>query len=168
MRGKLKLNFYSKFLRRSIFSYDFKLELSANDFAEPKGIFKENLDSALIRDYFFERIKEIEFYESMGEFPFDGYHNIHVLNSIQHPPLIHRELKWRVNLKHSFRDIKSRITTIIITGHYYIFSSEEDLFTTFLTSIKRCFSTVNNTLGEALNNLFQNYTHHVQYTKPYR
>lgn len=67
---------------------------------------------------------------------------------------IHREITWRtVQIKPTYTDIKSRIFTTIISGHYYIFSAEEDSDTALLSSITRCFSAVQKTLGEAFKNI---------------
>jgi hypothetical protein len=145
------IEFYKKFIRRSLFD-----QLSM-DFDEGIGIDKEiaflrtNLDKQLIREYFFDTIRQMELDELMREFHIDYNHDAVIVESSISTPRIHHELRWKISKKHVFSDIKSRISTIIFAGHYYIFTAEEDSITAFLTSLKRCFSAVENTLGEALN-----------------
>lgn len=172
--------FFNHFINRSFFSTNNineitdEILLSGNE-----KIFSENLNPELIRSYFFSIIEEIELREAINtlrldsnldlDFDFDFLNfttNTPVTTITSKPKFIHYELKWRLKAKHAFNDIKSRFFTTIITGHYYIFNSEEDSITVFLTSIKRCFSTVKITLGEVLKQNNSNFNQ--SWTKIYK
>jgi hypothetical protein len=114
------------------------------------NVFGHKLDADLIRSHFFQTLHYIEY----GHYDFyDGPYSYEPVSKEERNinSQIHKQLRWRLQRNQSFRDFKSNIFTIIITGHYYIFSDEEDLFTTVSTSFNRCFSAVKITLGEALN-----------------
>lgn len=143
--------FFAKFIRKRFFSSYFVLT-NSNEFSEciDGRIFKSDLDNDLIRDYFFNRIKQLESFNYRSDYFHES--DLGSINSgnSRPPAFIYREMKLRIHINHTFNDIKSRLFTTVITGHYYIFSSEEDSLTALLTSIKRCFLAVVFSLREAL------------------
>lgn len=159
--------YFKQFIHKGFFSSEFTIVINHEiQLASNGRIFNQNLDSGLIRDFFFETIDRIEFRERMRENAYyDFNEEFQILVSNIRPSFVHHELKWRLNIKHTFNDIKSRIFTITITGHYYIFTAEEDLFAAFLTSLDRCFSAVKKALGEALK--FNNSNFNPQWKKIY-
>lgn len=156
-------DFFGRFVRKSFFKPDVAVLINDKILPASNGkIFKADLDNELISDYFFRRIRQLELELELVNCKFDYYKDIYELElitirevavDIPRPLFIYRIMKWRIKVKHTFTDIKSRIFTTIITGHYYIFSAEEDAAAAMLTSSKRCFLAVNKTLGEAFKNL---------------
>lgn len=156
-------DFFRKFVRKSFFLPEVEIRINDRILPAKNGkIYKSDLDNDLISEYFFKRIKHLEIEQEIASYQFDPYLDIHdlftsgVTLDLARPSFINHQLKWRTKIKHTFTDIKSRIFTTIITGHYYIFSAEEDSATALLPSITRCFSAVKQTLGEALNNINSN------------
>jgi hypothetical protein len=151
-------DFFGKFIRKSFFMPEVEIRINDRILPARNGkIYKSDLDNELISEYFFKRIKHLEIEQEIASYQFDSYLDLHDLYAsavtvdLARPSFIYRQLKWRTKVKHTFTDIKSRIFTTIITGHYYIFSAEEDSYAALLPSITRCFSAVQQTLGEALN-----------------
>lgn len=151
-------DFFGKFVRKSFFKPEVVIQINDRILPASNGkIFKSDLDNDLIRDYFFKRIVLLEMEQEIASYQFDKFsdYNFSLKDLIADHPrpsaFIYRQLKIRVRVKHTFTDIKSRIFTTVITGLYYVFSAEEDSVTALLSSIKRCFSAVQQTLGEALN-----------------
>jgi hypothetical protein len=151
-------NFFQQFIRRSLFSSAVTIHINGEAVLSNRFL-NEELDVELIRKYFYSIIQEIEFEELYGTDYIEWSSSISECVNASSPKYdwIHRELKWKIIINHSFNNIKSRIFSTIVTGHYYIFSSEEDYFTAFLTSFKRCFSAVIFTLGEVLKNNHSNF-----------
>lgn len=153
-------DFFGRFVRKSFFMPEVVLQINDRILLAKNGkIFKSDLDNDLIRDYFFKRIRQLEIEREFLSYHMDDLEAFNLHSSVDlrpnlpRPSFIYRLLKWNTKVKHTFTDIKSRIFTTTITGHYYIFSADEDSATALIPSIKRCFSAVGQTLGEALKNI---------------
>ena len=157
--------FFGKFIRKSIFLPEVEIRINDRILPAKNGkIYKSDLDNELISDYFFKRIKQLEIEQEIASYQIniDDLQNVYIFagdlleyvqsnsHKVETPFFIDLKLRWRVRIRAVFTNIKSRIFAIFITGHYYIFSAEEDSATAFLTSITRCFSAVEKVLGEAL------------------
>ena len=150
--------FFGKFIRKTFFLPEVEIRINDRILPASNGkIFKSDLDNDLIRDYFFKRIEQLEIEQEFLSYnlgDFDGFDLSDLVNSLHYTPrpsFIYRQMNWTIKIKHTFTYIKSRIFTITLTGHYYIFSAEEDSAAALIPSITRCFSAVKLTPGEALN-----------------
>lgn len=159
--------FFGKFVRKNFFIPEMVLQINDRMLPAANGkIFKSDLKLELIRDDFFNRIKNIEIEKEIASYQIefhtlkdiylfaeDLYEYIHS-NKTKNgaPSFINHKLKWRVTVKPVFDNIKERIFSVIVTGHYHIFSTDEDANTAMLPTIKRGFSAVKQSLGEALKN----------------
>lgn len=135
-------NFFGKFIRKSIFSPEIAIRINDRILPAKNGkIYKSDLDNDLICDYFFKRIRQLEIEQEIESFHFETYVDLEefyerfLTVDVPRPSFIYRMLKWRTKVKQTFTDIKSRIFTTIITGHYYIFSAEEDAAIALLPSL---------------------------------
>lgn len=111
-------------------------------------IFKSRLDSNLIKDFFYNLIDEIEFEEAFyGPFFSKSRSVGHAVNDV----FIKIFYKIKLKTKSTFNNIKSKLFSIILNCHYYIFSDDENH--SIRDSLKSCFSWVINISREALNNI---------------
>lgn len=142
--------FFGKFIRKSILSPEIEIRINDRIFPAKNGkIYKSDLDNDLICDYFFKRIEHLEAEQGLERYhletrieaflgiyrDIDEIYKSSLSGDVPRPSFIYQMLKWRTKVKQTFTDIKSRIFTTIITGHYYIFSAEEDSAIALLPSL---------------------------------
>ena len=111
-------------------------------------IFKSKLDSNLIKDFFYSLIDEIEFEEGFYDPFFSKSKSVgHAVNDV----FVKIFYKIKLKTKSTFNNIKSKLFSIILNCHYYIFSDDENH--SIRDSLKSCFSWVINISREALKNI---------------
>lgn len=149
--------FFGKFVRKNFFIPDLVFQINDKILPETNGkIFKSDLKLELIRDDFFKRIKHLEIEKEIASYQIefdtlkdiylfaeDLYEYIHTRRVKERTPsFINYKLKWRVSVKPVFDNIKERIFSVIITGHYHTFSIDEDADAALLPPTAKGFSAV--------------------------
>tara|TARA_R110002033_G_scaffold148851_1_gene185955 strand:+ start:880 stop:1611 length:732 start_codon:yes stop_codon:yes gene_type:complete len=132
-------NFFSKFIRPE-FSFE---KMSFDDTLET--VFREKLDDSLIEDYF---------WTVLGTSRLSNYNlaNGEVVDVENHKSIYNKyryKIKLSVKNNSKIKDFRSQIKSILISSHYYIFSSEDEDSTESTNS--KYFSRINNFAREALN-----------------
>ena len=132
-------NFFSKFIRPE-FSFE---KMSFDNTLET--VFREKLDDSLIVDYF---------WTVLGTSRLSNYNfaNGEVVDVENHKSIYNKyryKIKLSVKNNSKIKDFRSQIKSILISSHYYIFSSEDEDSNESTNS--KYFSRINNFTREALN-----------------
>jgi len=136
-------SFFSKFIRPEFNFSDMSFENTL------EMVFREKLDDELIIDYF---------WTLLGSSRFPSYDIVNAENiDVEKHKSIYNKYRYKIKLlvrKSSvFKDFRSQIKSILISSHYYIFSSEDE--DSNRSTLDAYFSRINNFTREALN--FINY-----------
>ena len=130
-------NFFSKFIRPE---FSFSL-LSIEDTLEM--VFREKLDDELIVDYFWTVLSTSRLSD----------YNIVYTDDVEKHKSIYNKYRYKIKLlvrrNSIIKDFRSQIKSILISSHYYIFSSEDEDSNESTNS--KYFSRINSFTREALN-----------------
>jgi transcriptional regulator with XRE-family HTH domain len=122
-------------------------QISENLFFD-ENIIKSKLDKKLIKEFFFNLIDEIRLEVSLGKLSIqikDDYKKFRILIP-----------KIKIKIKRSFSNNNSNIFFLTITGHYYIFTDEEEQIVE--KKFTKDFSTIKHICRGALSNI-----HHLMF-----
>jgi hypothetical protein len=156
---KCSKEFHSLDKNKQEYLVEFFSQFVKND----KKVFKSKLENTYIEYYFEKTITDLSWLKLLDSLNSSIFTDkldpkIYIKNDVNekndYHALIYKDINWdyKPRIKIKFTDIRSNIKKIIISAYYYIFSCEEDV-PAVLSSVKRCFSAVNFSLGEALTNI---------------
>lgn len=149
-QNNLKL-FFSKFIQEEInfsfLKFSFTQGYEINHKSPLDRVFVEKLDDNLIKNFFHELIFQHECNEYSENLL--GFVDILYVEKIFHK--IKHRFKIKLNSQYEFSDIRSRLYSILICCHYYIFSDDEDHIGK--ATPKESLSDLKHKIGEALNEI---------------